>query len=45
MLVLPHNLAHTAPNTIANNCASDAARSNKACAARVGVVYWHHIEH
>jgi hypothetical protein len=30
MLVLPHNLAHAAPNTIANNRASDSARSNKA---------------
>jgi hypothetical protein len=25
VLVLSHNFPHTAPNTIANNCASDAA--------------------
>jgi len=44
MLVLAHNFAHTAPKTIANNCSSDIARSNKAYAARAGILDWHHIE-
>jgi hypothetical protein len=44
VLVLPHNFPHAAPNTIANNCASDPSRSNKTYAARVRTLYWYHIE-
>jgi hypothetical protein len=43
VLVPAHNFSQTAPNTIANNCASDATRGNKAYAARARILYWHHI--
>jgi hypothetical protein len=43
VLVLAHNFSQTAPNTITNDCASDATRSNKAYAAWARILYWHHI--
>ncbi len=38
MLVPAHNLPQTAPDTIANYRASNAARSNQANATRAGII-------
>ena len=44
VLVLSHNLPQTAPNPIAHNRASNAMRSNEACAPPARIFYWRHIE-
>jgi hypothetical protein len=45
MLVLAHNFPQTAPNAIANSCASETTRSNKAHTAAARILDRHHIEH
>jgi hypothetical protein len=44
MLVLAHNFPQTPPNTIANDRASETARSNKAHAAAARILGRHHAE-
>jgi len=44
MLVLAHNFPQTASNTIANDRASETARSNKAHATAVRIFGGHHAE-
>ena len=38
MLVPAHNLPQTAPDTIASDCASEAARGNKTDARQAGIL-------
>jgi hypothetical protein len=44
MLVLAHNFPQTAPNTIANNRASNATRSNKACTAGARMLHRQNVQ-
>jgi len=45
MLVTTHNFSQTAPDTVTNNRASNATRSDEADAARHGTLHWRKIEH
>jgi len=45
MLVTTHNFSQTAPDTVTNNRASNATRSDEAEAARHGTLHWRKIEH
>ena len=45
MLVLAYNFPQTAPNAIANNCASETTRSNKAHTAAARILDRNHTEH
>jgi hypothetical protein len=44
ILMLAHNFPQTAPNAIANSCASETTRSNKAYTATAGILDRHHTE-
>jgi hypothetical protein len=44
MLVPAHNFPQTAPNAIANNCASDPTRGNKACAGGARMLHRQNVQ-
>jgi hypothetical protein len=44
ILMLAHNFPETAPNAIANNCASEATRSNKTHTAAARILDRHDTE-
>jgi hypothetical protein len=44
ILMLAHNFPQTAPNAIANSCASETTRSNKAHTAAARTLDRHHTE-